>query len=132
MPLFAVGLQFLQLIPFVLNLINDRLNRRNINEDELLNDISLFNNLCNQWINLITYFIQWLRLKERSKKKNNPHTLIRLLAGYRYVFIELSLCQRTLFIHFAHNAIILVFIGQQIITMMCGEVLAKIGIIFIG
>ena len=89
MALFGAGLQFLQLIPVVLRLINDRIRRKIINNDNFINDLTAFQNLSNQWMNFTCLLVQWLRIRrDRKKLLNNPHTLITLLAGYRYVLVR--------------------------------------------
>ena len=78
MPLFAAGLHFLNLIPYVLRIINNRL-RRNLNNDDQDNfwaDISVYQRLSHMWLNI---------RKRWNRRHKNPHTLIALLAGYRYV-----------------------------------------------
>ena len=86
MEFFAVGLQFLNLIPLILQIINVR-HRRNINEanyEEIMADFNMYSRLGHMWLQLMAYFLQWLR-KRSIQKQRNPHILISLLAGYRYV-----------------------------------------------
>ena len=52
-------------------------------------DFMLFHNLAHQWLTLMTLIMQWLRIKRRYERyARNPHTLIKLLAGYRCVWMN--------------------------------------------
>ena len=60
------------------------------------------------WLNLMSFYIKWL--KDRYKRKirqTNPHTLIRLLAGYRYV-IKIPRPQMSVSICFHDNTLFFV------------------------
>ena len=94
MPLFGAGLAFLNLMPFVVNIIKQRICRRIASEDldNLMNDMNMFLMLGCMWQNLLVSFMKWLKMR-RQRKQTNPHTLIRLLLGYRYVHATFELEQ---------------------------------------
>ena len=122
MPLFPVGLHFLQLVPLVLEIINRRLQRKISNNENIINDIIIFQNLCQQWINLMTLFIHWMRNRQSSKKKTNPHTLIRLLAGYRYVATIDTYIDFISEYALSCDITVTIPVGHLIIIMTCGGI----------
>ena len=125
MPLFSVGLQFLNLIPFIMQLINARRHRRRNDQldDELISDMNMFALLGQMWLNLMAFYVRWLKMRYGKKiQKKNPHTLIRLLAGYRYVYVLKHCLYHVLTksVCFCNNSFIVQYLDVWIILMMYG------------
>ena len=79
-------LQILNFFRIILVTLRRRRQRREADEQDDNFDLQIFGNFIKilfNWIQLVCYFLRFIRIRQKRKKLINPHKMLPMMGGYR-------------------------------------------------